>query len=284
MRVLLFALALLCCAGPAAADRYLLTYDGAALNLVPLGEITVDITVTPRAYNAAATLQSGGLMNLFERTNLRAEAQGGIHDGVVRWRRYNLDHHYSRKHRTIDMRVTRDGSVRARIQPNYRLWGDPRASDEQKRASRDPLSTLVAMSTQVGRDQRCQGAFPTFDGRFHYVMSLRAGHTERYRGGGYQGQVLECELIYSAVSGFEQTDSGRRRITQGRIWFALGDPSFSPPVRIATPISAGGAVIRLTSWRRVEVQVGDEPTEPEPEEVEELEAETAQAEPTGAAQ
>jgi hypothetical protein len=285
MRILLLALAFVCCAGPAAADRYLLTYDGLALNLIPLGEISVDITITPRVYDASARLQSGGLMNLFERTNLHAQARGGIANGVVSWRRYNLDHHYSRKHRTIDMRVTRGGAVRARIEPNYRLWGDPPATDAQKRGSRDPLSTLVAMSTHIGRTQRCEGAFPTFDGRFHYVMSLRGGHAERYRGGGYRGDVLECELIYAAVSGFEQTDSGRRRITQGRIWFALGDPSFAPPVRIATPISAGGAVLRLTSWRRVEVQVGDEPTEPDAEAPEELDdAETAANVPTGAAQ
>lgn len=280
MRVLLLALAFLCCAGPAAADRYLLTYDGLALNLIPLGEINVDITITPRSYDANAHLRSGGLMNLFERTDLRAEAEGGIHDGVVRWRRYNLDHHYSRKHRTIAMRSTPRG-VRTEIEPNYRLWGNPPASDEQKRDSRDPLSTLVAMSAAVSHDRRCAGAYPTFDGRFHYIMSLRGGHEERYRGGGYEGPALECELIYSAVSGFEQTDSGRRRITQGRIWFALGDPTFAPPVRIATPISAGGAVIRLTSWRRVEVNVGDEPAEPGAEAVDDPES---APEPTSAAQ
>jgi hypothetical protein len=274
MRILLLALAFLCCANPAVADRYLLTYDGLALNLVPLGEINVDITITPRAYDASAHLRSSGLMNLFERTDLRAESAGAIRDGVVRWRRYALDHHYSRKHRTINMQATR-GGVRAEIAPNYRLWGDPPASDAEKRASRDPLSTLVAMSTQVSRTQRCEGAYPTFDGRFHYVMSLRGGRNERYRGGGYQGPVLECELIYAAVSGFEQTDNGRRRITQGRIWFALGDPSFAPPVRIATPISAGGAVIRLTSWRRVEVTVGDAPPAPDAEAAEDAEPDDA---------
>lgn len=274
MRVLLFALVFLCCAGPATADRYLLTYSASGLNVVPLGEISVDITINPRSYEANAHLRSGGLMNLFERTDLRAISAGGIRDGIVRWRSYNLDHHYSRKHRTIQMRATPRG-VQTEIVPNYRLWGDPPASDAQKRASRDPLSTLVAMSVDVSRNQRCGGAYPTFDGRFHYVMSLGEGHQERYRGGGFEGQVLECELIYSAVSGFEQTDSGRRRITQGRIWFALGDPTFAPPVRIATPITAGGAVIRLTEWRRVEVTVGDQPTAPGAEEADEPASETA---------
>ncbi|MDX2275194.1 MAG: DUF3108 domain-containing protein [Hyphomonadaceae bacterium] len=262
MRVLLFALAFLCCAGPAAADRYLLTYSGLALNLVPLGEINVDITITRRGYEANAHLRSSGLMNLFERTDLRAVSRGAIDESGVQWRRYSLDHRYSHKHRTIEMRPTAE-SVRARIEPTYRLWGDPPASDDEKRASRDPLSTLVAMAVDVSRTQRCSGAYPTFDGRFHYIMSLGDGGVERYRGGGFEGDVLECELIYSAISGFEQTDNGRRRITQGRIWFALGDPAFAPPVRISTPLSAGGAVIRLTDWRRVEVTVGEDVSAPE---------------------
>jgi hypothetical protein len=194
-------------------------------------------------------------MNLFERTDLRAESAGSIDPGAgVRWRRYTLDHHYSRKHRLINMRVTPRG-VNTRVEPNYRLWGDPPASEEQKNISRDPLSTLMAMAVDIARTQRCAGTYPTFDGRFHYLMQLAGGENETFRGGGYEGPVLECELIYAAVSGFEQTDSGRRRITEGSVQFALGDPNFAPPVRIATPLSAGGAVIRLTSWRRAEVEV-----------------------------
>lgn len=274
MRVFLLTLAFLCCAGPAAAERYLLNYSGLALNLIPLGEISVDITLTPQHYDASAHLRSGGLLNLFERTDLQAQARGAIDASGVRWRRYTLDHHYSRKHRTIDMRPTAE-TIRARIDPNYRLWGDPPTSDAEKRASRDPLSTLVAMAIDISRTHQCGGAYPTFDGRFHYVMSLGDGHEERYRGGGYDGPVLQCELIYTAVSGFEATDAGRRRITQGHIWFALADPTFAPPVRISTPLSAGGAVIRLSSWQRVEVNVGDTVSHPEDDAQEAPEEENA---------
>ncbi len=242
-------------ATPAAADRFSLAYDGAGLGFVPLGEMTIDAYVSGEDYTVSATLDSGGLLNLFERTAIRVSSSGRIANSNVWWERYDLDHHYSRKHRVISM-VNSGGAVSAEITPNYRLWGDPPATDEQRTRSRDPLSTMVAMAIDVGQTRRCSGSYPTFDGRFHYVLELGGGEIGNFRGGGYEGDVLRCSLAYIAVSGFERTDSGRRRIPQGQVWFALAPNTiFAPPVRISTPLSAGAAVIRLRSWRRAVVEV-----------------------------
>lgn len=257
MRAALLALAaLLLTAAPAAADRFLLSYDGVGLGFVPLGGITVDANVDDTSYNVTATLESRGLMNLFERTNLTARAQGRIAEGAVHWRRYDLDHRYSRKRRVISMTRDREGLIAATIEPNYRLWGEPPASDEQRRRSRDPLSTMVAMAVDVGQSRRCSGVYPTFDGRFHYLMELAGGEIDQFDGGGYEGEVLKCSLAYIAVAGYERRDAGRRRIPHGEVWFALmPDTAFAPPVRITTPLSAGGAVIRLDSFRRARVDI-----------------------------
>jgi hypothetical protein len=75
--------------------------------------------------------------------------------------------------------------------------------------------------------------------------------------------VLKCSLAYIAVAGFQPRDAGRRRIPHGEVWFALmPDTGFAPPVRISTPLSAGGAVIRLESFRRVRVDVQLTATQP----------------------
>lgn len=257
MRAALLALLLsLALATPAAADRFSLTYDGVGLGFVPLGGVTVDAHVSEHDYEVTATLRSRGLLNLFERTHLTARSSGVIENGTVRWRSYDLDHRYSRKHRTIAMQAGADGAVTAEIVPNYRLWGEPPASDAQRRRSRDPLSTMVAMSIDVGQTRRCSGLYPTFDGRFHYVMELSDGEIDRYRGGGYDGDMLRCRMAYIAVAGYEQRDAGRRRIPEGEVWFALmPDTTFAPVLRIATPLSAGGATIRLDSYRRARVDV-----------------------------
>jgi len=260
MRALLAAIiTLFLAASPAAADRFTLTYDGVGLGFVPLGGISVDANVSDEDYEIRAQLRSRGLLDLFERTNLVASSSGAIVNGEVRWRRYDLDHHYSRKHRTIAMRVGEDGAVVAEIAPNYRLWGEPPTSDAQRRRSRDPLSTVVAMSIDVGQTRRCSGLYPTFDGRFHYLIELSGGQIRDFDDAGYEGEVLRCRMVYIAVAGYEQRDAGRRRIPEGQIWFALmPDANFAPVVRITTPMSAGGATIRLASYSRVRVVIEEE--------------------------
>jgi Protein of unknown function (DUF3108) len=258
-----FALALLfaCAAAtPAAADRFALEYQGLALGVVNVGEMTVDADVSDDTYEIAMTMRSGGLLNLFERTRISASSTGRIQNGTVFWQRYELDHHYSRKHRTIALTAGPDGAVTREITPNYRLWGDPPASDDQIRRSRDPMSTLMSMAIDVGLTRRCSGVYPTFDGRFHYLLELTGGEIDDFDSGGYDGPVLKCSLAYIAVSGFERSDAGRRRIPEGQVWFALvEDSNFSPPVRIQTPLSAGGATIRLSSWRRANVSIANAP-------------------------
>jgi hypothetical protein len=189
---------------------------------------------------------------------LHAVSSGLITGDAVRWRSYDLDHHYSHKHRVIEMRAGDDGAVSAAITPNYRIWGNPPASAAQQRGARDPLSTIVAMSVDVGGTRRCAGDYPTFDGRFYYLLELNGGRIDHYNGGGYDGDVLKCDLAYIAVAGFEQRDIGRRRVPHGEVWFALAPHSrFAPPVHISTPLSAGAAVVRMTRWRRVAVEIDD---------------------------
>ncbi len=266
MRVLLALAALAFLATPASADRFALTYDGFGLGFVPVGGVTVDADVTDESYDISATVISRGILNLFERTDIDANASGTINGNGVHWQRYDLDHRYSRKRRTISMQADEAGSISSQIDPIYRTWGDPAATEEQRRASRDPLSNVVAMAIDVGRSHRCEGTYPTFDGRFHYLLQLSGGDIDAYEGGGFEGDVLKCALTYVAVSGFNQRDQGRRRIPEGQVWFALmPDTTFAPPVRISTPLSAGGATIRLASFRRARVDVqysSDTPTSP----------------------
>ena len=260
MRPIFIALCLSLAATPASAERFALAYDGAAFGLAPLGAVSIDAEVFDDSYRIDAALESGGLLNLFERTEIRAAASGRIQGGALRWERYELDHRYSAKRRVIAMRAEADGAVLAEITPNYRLWGDPAASDEQRRRSRDPLSSLMAMAIDIGQTHRCAGAYPTFDGRFYYLLELAGGEIEAFRGGGYEGQVLKCALAYIAVAGFERGDAGRRRIPHGQIWFALAPNSnFAPPVRVATPLTAGAVVLRLRSWRRALVEIAATP-------------------------
>jgi hypothetical protein len=199
MRALIAFAVLVLFATPASADRFALTYDGFGLGFVPVGGVTVDADVNGESYDISATVTSRGILNLFERTNIQASASGLINDRAVRWQRYDLDHHYSRKRRTISMQADDAGAITSQIEPIYRTWGDPAATEAQRRASRDPLSNVVAMAIDVGRSRRCEGSYPTFDGRFHYLLQLGGGDIDAYDSGGFEGDVLKCSS-YIAVS------------------------------------------------------------------------------------
>ncbi|MGE3141987.1 MAG: DUF3108 domain-containing protein [Hyphomonadaceae bacterium] len=255
MRALLTILGLLlAAAAPAAAERFSLNYAAAAWGLLPLGDIVLDFDVTDTRYEVDARLQSRGLAALFERTALTAHAAGRIENGAARPEHYTLDHRYSHKRRTIDMTMSVSG-VSATIEPTFRLWGEPPASDEQKRAARDPLSSLVAMALDVRRAQGCDGDYLTFDGRFLYRLELRGGAPDHVDTGAYDGPALRCDLRYVAVAGY-QPGRGRPRVPEGRIWFALVEgAAFAPPVRITAPLPIGGAHIAVTQWRRPSVEV-----------------------------
>jgi hypothetical protein len=243
---------------PAAhADRFALTYEGRAFGIVPLGAIVLDFFVDNGRYAARANVRSSGLLSLFERTELEANASGAVIGGDVRWVRYELDHRYSRKHRQIGMRAAPEG-VTAQIEPTYRVWGDPPATEEQKRAARDPLSSMVAMALDVRRDGACTRDYLTFDGRFLYRLELRDARRDHVEAGGYDGPTLHCTLRYVPEAGFEARDRGRRRFPQGDIWFAMApDSELAPPVRIRLPLALGNAHIALARWQRPSVSVDD---------------------------
>jgi hypothetical protein len=257
--LLLLAAAIALAASPARAERFALEYEGAWLGVASLGTARLDVAVGDSGYDATASVRSGGLLRLFEKTDLVASSTGAVTPQGIAWRRYDLDHSYSKKRRVTSMRLGEDSAFRALITPNYSVWGTPPASDADKRASRDPLSSLVAMAVDMAKTQRCAGTYPTFDGRFRYDLVLSGGGRGRYDGGGYEGPVMKCTMRYVQVAGYDlRNENERRRLPQGEIWFALVDgANVAPPVRVTMPAPVGRATISLRKWRRAFVDVLD---------------------------
>ncbi len=252
-----FAAALALWSTPAHADRFALEYDGTLFGIAPLGGVTFDISAGPDDYSVKATMRTGGLLRLFERTDIVADAEGRIDNGAVRWERYDLDHFYSGKRRTTSMQMSPEGAFSAQIAPVYRDWGAPPATDDDRRTARDPLSSLAAMAVDVARTQRCEGAYATFDGLTRYDLVLSGGEVRRFNGGGYEGPALRCRMRYVQLRGFNASDvNARRRQPEGEIWFALAENSnLAPPVRTLIPTPFGRAGIHLRKWRRASVDV-----------------------------
>lgn len=248
-------------ATPAHADRFALEYDGNLYGIAPLGGITFDLSAGATEYGVRATMRTGGVLRWFDKTDIIAAAEGRIDNGAVRWMRYDLDHLYSGKRRSTSMRLSPNGEFSADIRPIYRDWGSPPATDEDRRTSRDPLSSLAAMAVDVARTRRCDGAYATFDGLTRYDLVLSGGEVRRYDAGGFEGQALRCRLRYVQLRGFNPTkENERRRQPEGEIWFALAeDSNVAPPVRVVIPTPFGRVGVRLTKWRRASVEVVTDP-------------------------
>jgi hypothetical protein len=253
MRSVLLALAL-CVATvvPARADRISLDYSGTAWGVVGVGSAHLDVDVDGDAYTAAGMVRTAGVAALFLQTQINVNAGGAFENGSVRWRRYYLDHMYDGVHRYITMRPN-TGSVEASINPTYPEWGNPPATDQQKLAARDPLSSLIAMAADVGATHRCQGQYMTFDGRWLYRLDVRDGGIARMSQGGYRGWAVRCHVRYFPVAGFAPDDQGYRDPPPpGVVWFALLDGKrLAPPIRAAMPLPLGTASFSLRRWRTI---------------------------------
>lgn len=251
---------------PAHADRFALEYDGNLFGIAPLGGITFDFNAGATEYDVRATMRTGGVLRWFDKTDIIAAAEGRIENGSVRWTRYDLDHLYSGKRRSTSMRLSPSGEFSADIRPNYGHWGDPPATAEDRRTSRDPLSSIAAMAVDAARTRQCAGAYATFDGLTRYDLVLSGGEVRRYEAGGFEGQALRCRMRYVQLRGFNQSkENETRRQPEGEIWFALAeDSNIAPPVRVVIPTPFGRVGVHMTKWRRASVEVITEPV-PAPE-------------------
>ena len=252
-----FLLALAC--PPAHAERLYLKYEAHAWGFIPLGNAALDVSVHPDTYRVGVTLASGGLLRLFDQTKLSASADGAVDNAGPEWARYDLDHNYAKKHRTTAMHIDGAGVI-VSVDPVWRNLGAPPASDAQKRAARDPLSSIVAMGMTIARTHKCDGAFDTFDGRFLYELTFSGGKEAAYRTDGYDGQVIKCIVHYNPIAGYEPKNArdSRKKTPKAEMWFALTDnPDFAPPVRMILPLGLGNASIVLTSWRKAQVEIDD---------------------------
>jgi hypothetical protein len=257
--ILIAAAAIAALTAPAYADRYALQYSGHVFGIAPIGKMTYDVTMGANEYEISYSLDTGGVLRLFTEQHIAASASGAVVSGAPLWTRYDSDQS-GKKRRITAMRRTESG-VAVAIQPRFAIMGDPPASEEQKTAARDPLSSIVAMSMHAQQTHSCDGRYATFDGRYFYdLVLLPGGGLGAYSGGGYEGPVLRCKLQQVPIAGYDLRQQKHQKKSPepvGQIWFALVDGSaFAPPVKATLPLGGvASASITLSAWRHAAVDV-----------------------------
>jgi hypothetical protein len=242
------------------ADRFFMQFEGVWLGVFGLGELTFDAFSGPDAYQVSAAIRSGGLAALFDRTALSVSARGPITERGPAWGAYDLDHSYGAKRRVTMMRANAAGGVDALVTPGHRNAGTPPVSPGQRAAARDPLTAILGMGREVGQRRACVGAYPVFDGKLYYILSLSpAGPARRHIQGGYDGMALACRMRLMPMSGYEPDEAKEARgWPAAELWFGLIEgASFAPPVHVRIPFALGDVSLTLKSFRRPEVAIPD---------------------------
>lgn len=190
-----------------------LSYSGSLY--VKVLDVAVEQDVDGRSFSAEAHIKTWGILALFKKINLRAEARGRIENGVVLPKSFTYQNNDGRKNRRVST-TWNAGEVETSADPAYPSMGDPPASKEQRLEASDPLTVLTRLTLLPAGDKPCQGVSQFFDGKQRYDVEYSyrgpAAPEEREKRLGITA-TARCGLTYHEVAGFKRKPADKR--TQG---------------------------------------------------------------------
>lgn len=246
-------------ATPAHAERFTLDYDAHAFGMAPVGKVRFDFTIDGESYDVITTVRSGGMYALYGRQDVDGKSEGRIVGGLPRWSSYVTTTATKKKSRTTTMKREGD-AVSIDVKPNYATFGDPAATEAEKRSAYDPNNVLMAMGMAAARTKTCEGRYPTFDGRYLYdTVVTKGGGVGAMDEGGYKGPVLKCSMHLAPRAGYDarQRAEQKKNPPVGEVWFALVEGSaIAPPVRLLLPVTLTKVNLSLSKWTVSKIEVG----------------------------
>lgn len=232
---------------PMAPVSLSLDYDG-KLYLKVL-DLHFDEQATPSAFDAAASLRSYGVLALFNRFDVHADARGRIAGGSAAPGDFLYENHDGKRDRVVKVNW-RPGDVQATSSPVFRNLGFPPATLAQKLAAADPLTQLMRM-TLSSPERICNGAPQLFDGKQLYALEFQPGVSvtpsadQRALG---LTSLVRCPVTLRELAGFKppkRHDTGLR----SQIDTTFGQLGANGPwviARVSAQTLLGPAVIELT--------------------------------------
>src|SRR6202008_205399 len=130
--------------------------------------------------------------------------------------------------------------VNAIISPRYGDMGQPPPTPQEQARAFDPLSGFFVLGRIVGQARACTGVVRIFDGRRHYRIGLSPHAVGAFRGGGYDGPAVLCDLRYTPISGYDMAKERRVHIPVVQIWYTRPrTPGIAVPLRLTAPTPIG---------------------------------------------
>jgi len=183
------------------------SYDGVLV--VKVLDLAIEQQVSDDSFTANARLKSHGVLSVFKKIDVAADARGAVDQRGPRPAAFNHVNNDGKANRRVRVNWT-GASVTTEARPAYPDMGAPPATSAQKLAAADPLTQLTRLAIQSGIP--CTTPTRFFDGRQLYEVefsqvTMRAP-TAREQALGL-GTPVRCALAFREVAGFDAKPPGR---------------------------------------------------------------------------
>jgi hypothetical protein len=212
---------------------------------ISLGKIELNARVQGDNYRAASSLETTGVANAVWRAKIEASSSGSFIEGRIAPGLYDAFSLNGANPQRREMTLSYGGEVPA-VKSNRNL---PDISDEQKKATIDPVTAMVLLvtSAESNRQKPCVLTTPVFDGRRRYDVSATFSRNQNIKmdNGVYAGPVNVCRLAYKPIAGPPQRLLEGNGLPSFFSWVttvpSTTDPerSFLIPLRIWAETDAG---------------------------------------------
>lgn len=207
-------------------------------------------------YNVRTFLKTAGLGALLKKLKIWAITKGTYkRSGLfpLTHTQQNLD----KKSRRVEM-VYDYGArqVKSRIYPRIGSKGIPPASQQEKFEADDTVSAVLNLMTRQTLEQNghldaplCKGDVRVFDSKQHYALRMVKGETDTKKFFGKKTEIIECEIYYVPISGFDPEDLPSKSEGGTPIKAQLvknEELGIYIPMRLSYKISGFTAVLKIT--------------------------------------
>jgi hypothetical protein len=176
---------------------------------VPMGTAAMTARIEGDTYRASSRLETEGIVNRFWQSKIETASHGRIGVGKVQPSTYDsFQSRQSGRRQEVTLTFDETGLPGIKADPPYNENRAAPMTDEDKRHSLDPLSSVLFLTTSVEANDAkpCEVTAPVFDGRRRYdvVFSYERKQNIRMNNGIYEGPALVCEVEYKQVAGYRQ--------------------------------------------------------------------------------
>ncbi len=219
--------------------------------IVADGKFHIDLA--PDYFDAGVVIRPRGLPALLKEFRLNSEAEGLRSQAGMEPLRYSSEYWKNdRRRRWVEIDYAADALPQVEAMP-------PAEDDERVEVppallvdSLDPMSAALALSEQIERNGRCDGAIDVYDGRRLFRLELsHLGFTEVEAPYKKDAPVpsMKCRLEIAKITGFEDKERKSKRYPDTITLYLtpLAGDGLWLPVRLEAKHFLGTLMVRLVS-------------------------------------